>query len=311
MNYPDFNYRCPGCGSSLYLKEGNDLRLECPQCLTAHPMYLVDTSRIIDFMQLSSKMVCNCNRDGLTTCNIELAKELETLTAKGEVRGTRFIRKYINSMNLKNRCLKILDVGCAQAPYGDCLSEGNTVCGLDSCPRRLLLGEKNVVGSGYKELLLADALQIPLYDDQFDLVICTELIEHVLEVRTLLKELNRVLKTGGRLLVTTPNLVSVWNRMSIIFGSGRGFTPWGILKGEGVYNRFFSIQYPDQTLHLRFFTFDSLKRLMAESGFKVLNTTGYDPVLCRIPPLNRIFKTFCQNIVMECAKVKGLYNNVR
>jgi len=254
-------------------------------------------------MQLSSKKVCSCNRDGLTTCNIELADELKTLTTRGNIGGTRFIRKYLNGLNLKNCGLKIIDVGCAQAPYRDCLSEGNIACGLDSCPKRLLLGDRNAIGSGYQDLLLAESTQIPSIDDQFDVVICTELIEHVVETRTLLEAFNRVLKTGGRLIITTPNLVSLWNRVSILFGSGKGFRPYMILRGQSVHNKSLSIEYPDQILHVRFFTFDSLKKLMTESGFTVVNTTGYDPVLCRIPPLNRIFKTLCEDIVIECVKV--------
>lgn len=55
---------------------------------------------------------------------------------------------------------------------------------------------------------------LPLPDDSLDLVICCEVLEHMdIDPMFMLAELNRVLKTGGRLLITTPNSASarmVW-----------------------------------------------------------------------------------------------------
>lgn len=45
---------------------------------------------------------------------------------------------------------------------------------------------------------------LPLPDNQFDLVLCAETLEHVRDVQMLLSEARRVLKPGGRLAVTTP-----------------------------------------------------------------------------------------------------------
>jgi SAM-dependent methyltransferase len=44
-----------------------------------------------------------------------------------------------------------------------------------------------------------------LEDNRFNVVICFQLIEHIQDDRTLLSEIHRVLKPGGRLLLTTPN----------------------------------------------------------------------------------------------------------
>jgi ubiquinone/menaquinone biosynthesis C-methylase UbiE len=44
-----------------------------------------------------------------------------------------------------------------------------------------------------------------LEDQLFDVVICFQLIEHIQDDKTLLKEIYRVLKPGGKLLLTTPN----------------------------------------------------------------------------------------------------------
>ena len=47
--------------------------------------------------------------------------------------------------------------------------------------------------------------EIPLEDASVDLVWCSEVLEHVPDTAGLLSEVRRVLRTGGRLLVTTPS----------------------------------------------------------------------------------------------------------
>lgn len=46
---------------------------------------------------------------------------------------------------------------------------------------------------------------IPLADDAVDVIVCMETIEHVKNDKNFVKELNRVLKPGGVLLISTPN----------------------------------------------------------------------------------------------------------
>lgn len=50
----------------------------------------------------------------------------------------------------------------------------------------------------------ADITKLPFTDASFDIVICSEVLEHVAENRTAVAELVRVLKTGGDLVITVP-----------------------------------------------------------------------------------------------------------
>ena len=51
-----------------------------------------------------------------------------------------------------------------------------------------------------------------------DLVIALEIIEHLFDTDHFLSEINRVLKPGGYLILSTPNLASLTNRLKLLFG---------------------------------------------------------------------------------------------
>ena len=50
----------------------------------------------------------------------------------------------------------------------------------------------------------ASALELPIEDNQVDLVLCLDLIEHVQEDNKIVKEISRVLKKDGKVILTTP-----------------------------------------------------------------------------------------------------------
>jgi ubiquinone/menaquinone biosynthesis C-methylase UbiE len=52
--------------------------------------------------------------------------------------------------------------------------------------------------------IISDITAIPVPDNSFDAVMCTEVLEHVPDAVAALKEMNRVLKPGGSLLITAP-----------------------------------------------------------------------------------------------------------
>jgi ubiquinone/menaquinone biosynthesis C-methylase UbiE len=60
---------------------------------------------------------------------------------------------------------------------------------------------------------------LPFEDDSFDFILLSEVIEHMeVDPMSMLSEINRVLKTGGTLLVTTPNCASSWAIHKILNG---------------------------------------------------------------------------------------------
>ncbi len=104
--------------------------------------------------------------------------------------------------------------------------------------------------------------KLPFKSNQYDLIITLEVIEHLYNAEGFLKEVKRILKPKGNLIISTPNIA--W---------------WG-------YRLFSLIGQPPKKegYHLRFFTHHTLINLLNRSGFKVIKANSFTT----IPLLNRV-----------------------
>ena len=304
---------CPLCKSELERKAKSFF---CQRCSINYPCYQASEDFIVDFKMLNEN-TCYCNRDGKIeeTINLqEIIKEKDrnnnlTQRATEATRKAQIIKEEVG----KNH--KVLDVGCAGGPYANLICKENEVYGVDECPIRLLLDEDNALSKGYTLLCIRDGLQLPFADSFFDIVLCTEVLEHTLETRAFVKELYRVLKTNGKLIISVPNLVSLSNRIGILFGKGLQFnlfwfkdrcfyklTPWPMGIPEFKYD-FGGIRYPEQPLHIRFFTFESLREFLKQMGFKVEKEIGISFVSDRFEKfLYKTFKNYADDLLVIASK---------
>ena len=67
------------------------------------------------------------------------------------------------------------------------------------------------------DFLLADASNLPLRDEMFDLVFASEILEHLVDSEKGLDEWCRVLEPKGYMLITTPNTSMSWKRVYLRF----------------------------------------------------------------------------------------------
>lgn len=115
--------------------------------------------------------------------------------------GLRLIKNIIAGFSVtQGRPLKICDIACGHGELLERLKEaGFRVQGVDRSPVRV----EEVHKSGV-ECICADVEHVPLPDGSFDVIICTECMEHVKDPVAVAREVNRLLVCGGMALVTTP-----------------------------------------------------------------------------------------------------------
>lgn len=90
----------------------------------------------------------------------------------------------------------ILDFGCGTKPYKS-LFKFNSYIGVDYVNPGHPHENENID-------FYYDGKNLPFENDSFDAVLCSEVFEHVFNLDEVLKELNRVLKPGGIILITCP-----------------------------------------------------------------------------------------------------------
>jgi len=115
----------------------------------------------------------------------------------------RRVREYVISKVSKS-VGSILDVGCGRAWVAKhYLSKSINVYSLDisvTNPAKAMEIYPSVNHKG----IVADSFHLPITDESFDCIIASEIIEHVIDPAAFVKELFRVLKKDGKLIITTP-----------------------------------------------------------------------------------------------------------
>lgn len=107
----------------------------------------------------------------------------------------------------------VLDLGCGEGRHviAAYLQQDVTAIGVDLCLKDLSTAQQRSgpfqdVGNcskccGFSQ---ANALQLPFADNTFDKIICSEVLEHIPDYQSVLKEIERVLKPGGLFCTSVP-----------------------------------------------------------------------------------------------------------
>jgi SAM-dependent methyltransferase len=143
---------------------------------------------------------------------------------------------------------RVLDVGCGEGWFATELARaGVLVMGIDVAEEPLRRGRQRDDGL---DLRLVDADgPWPLDDASFDAVWAGETIEHVADTIGWLSEIRRVLRPGGRLLLSTPD----HGRLRVL--------------RLALSRRAFETHFDPRADHLRYYTRAGLIRLLDELGF--------------------------------------------
>ncbi|MDB4254683.1 methyltransferase domain-containing protein [bacterium] len=106
------------------------------------------------------------------------------------------LEKFLSDFLPQNISGDVLIVGAGHSPHGQLLGKNCRVTAVDIEP---LPGID----------IVADIRDLPLEDASFDHVLCIEVLEHIFDTQKALNEMQRVLKPGGSMVITTPFLFHI------------------------------------------------------------------------------------------------------
>lgn len=139
-----------------------------------------------------------------------------------------FIMKLVKG--IVNKDSKILEVGCSTGKLLELLKKKGykDVIGIDI--------SKEAVKKSKCNVLLMDATKTKFKDNQFDLIIASDVLEHMKDDLCTLYEWNRILKRNGYIIVFTPAFNFLWSKHDEMNHHYRRYTKYSLrnaLLGSG------------------------------------------------------------------------------
>ena len=150
-------------------------------------------------------------------------------------------RRYEVALDVVRRLrpTRLLDYGCGDGTFLTMLCESSETPSIaigaeidrsqvEDCRARL---------GGYSNLqfLLVDELYRPEYRDTYDVIVCMEVLEHVVDVDPVLDHLNKLLRPGGRLVISVPVETGLPLIIKQIARTAAGWRGLGDYPGTGSY----------------------------------------------------------------------------
>lgn len=151
----------------------------------------------------------------------------------------------------------VLELGCAAGSFGEYLhfKRKCTVIGADISALQLNIASKK---NAYEKLFYLDLNKLGNefadYIDFFDIILLTDVIEHLTEVEHLFAKIKPLLKKDGKIIVSVPNITHQSIKLSVLLDEF-DYTPCGIL---------------DST-HVKFYTAKSAKELFNSAALKIVD----------------------------------------
>ena len=169
------------------------------------------------------------------------------------------VRDYLAAREVP-RGIRILDVGCGDAALARLLTDSGytSIEGCDWLPESAV--EWPSEGGAYRRVdLNAQGLE-PFAEASFDVVLCSDVIEHLENPSAMLREIRRVLRPGGVAIVTLPNAFNLLERFC-----------W-LVRGNST--RYKPEQSTDEFGHISVIPSDVMKSLAARAGLNIVHVEG-------------------------------------
>ena len=198
-----------------------------------------------------------------TALRYRLHKSRLVYEEKYDVTGDHYVYKKADPYSSHAQILKwieqerpreVLEIGTATGYLSaEMVNRGCVVTGIEQDQEMA-----NIARPQCREMIVADIATLDLSNlGQYDAVVFGDVLEHLRNPREILQKASALLKPGGKVLMSLPNVANIWVRLNLLFGRFN-YSRVGIL---------------DET-HLRFFTLQTMKQLAAESGFDVISVNA-------------------------------------
>ena len=181
--------------------------------------------------------------------------EWQTEAAGNGASGEKLTRVFVELVKKLDGVQSICDLGCGNGHIGGRLAAlGYHVTGVDASASGIQIARRTYPGIEFVHALIDRDLEI----GQFDLVISSDVIEHLYRPADLLEATSSLLKPGGHVLLGTPY---------------HGYLKNLVLAATGKMDAHFSALHDGG--HIKFFSVSTLSRLMRSHGFEDLSFTYY------------------------------------
>lgn len=154
------------------------------------------------------------------------------LAGRVELARLKLVARWVRSLGGR----RLLDLGCGEGQLRDLVEPSLHIVGAD-----ISIDSLEVARQGAKRPALVQAdgtAGLPFRDGAFDVVVCTEMLEHVLDPASVVAELHRLCSPSGRVILTVPierpkQILKALLRKTRLFGrlfSGieDGFSEWHV-----------------------------------------------------------------------------------
>jgi ubiquinone/menaquinone biosynthesis C-methylase UbiE len=134
--------------------------------------------------------------------------------------GRRALLKLIIGSDTPKR---ILDIGCGTGETLSYLKRNYPKCslyGIDSSAKAVRYSKKR----GHRNIKQALANKLPFRDSFFDIVLFLDVLEHIKDHQKAIDEAKRVLRKGGKIIITSPGLNFIWSKHDENQGHQRRYT---------------------------------------------------------------------------------------
>jgi 2-polyprenyl-6-hydroxyphenyl methylase/3-demethylubiquinone-9 3-methyltransferase len=171
----------------------------------------------------------------------------------------RYLRPVIAAMlPALNPGARVLDIGCGNGYWaGEFLQRGCGVVGIDPSAEGIAIARRIYTKGRFEQTVATDDLLGRLGEAPFDLVISTEVVEHLYDPRAWARGAFRALRPGGRLICTTPYHGYLKNL--VLAAANKWDSHLGPLWDGG---------------HIKFWSRKTLSELLTEAGFKNIRFRG-------------------------------------